>query len=44
MIKIVVMSRERPSHGTTSLSLEYRSLNFLESLGLKKPPHLSYDF
>ena len=42
MIKIIVMCRKCASHRTTSLSLEYGRLDLVESLGLKKSPHLSY--
>ena len=41
MIEIVVMSGKCPRHRTTSLSLEYGRLNLVESLRLKKSPHLT---
>ena len=44
MIEIVVMSGKCAGHRTTSLGLQYSGLDLVESLGLKKSPHLSYYF
>ena len=41
VIEIVVMGGKCPRHRTTSLGLEYRGLDLIESLGLKKSPHLT---
>lgn len=42
MIEIVVVCRKRTSHRSTCLSLEYRCLNLVKSLGLEKSTHLTY--
>jgi hypothetical protein len=44
VIEIIVMGGKCTSHSTTSLSLEDRGFDLIESLGLKKSPHLSYYF